>query len=135
MTVFNKNFRNLLRSVDASSPMDQDIRKMMEDKFGPPDRAEDADPETGDADRTAWGLRKVEELSSAQHAPPTGSTTRWLFETPFEDEPPAERQNAGSVRAAVCFSCGASAPASSCSKCKVARYCTRECQVIPNPPP
>lgn len=101
--------------------MDEDIRKMMEDKFGPPDRAEDADPKTGDNDRTAWGMRKVDELSSTEHE--ATSLTRWLVEIP------QQVAHAASAAAAVCFQCSAGAPKAGCSKCHVARYCSRECQV------
>ena len=65
----------------------------------------------------ARGLKKAEALQSTEGAP----ATRWSYEelcAPVRDLPPA-----------LCFACGAEGAASACSRCGVAKYCKRECQV------
>lgn len=102
-------------SVDGSlSGSDEQIEAMMQEHFGPKlsGRQETAH------ERTARGLRQLEDLHSIEGAPPI----RWSHQC--LNHAPARR-----IAPPLCFACGAEGAKSACAKCVVARYCTRECQV------
>lgn len=91
-------------------PDDPTMKKLMEDAFGPPSS------ETGD--RVARGMETLSVLSSEESA----SAIKWLEES-------AEGLLADQLQEPrLCFHCGASPAASSCSRCGVAAYCGKDCQ-------
>ena len=112
-----REMESLMRqtSVDGSlSGSDEQIEAMMQEHFGPKlsGRQETAH------ERTARGLRQLEDLHSIEGAPPI----RWSHQC--LNHAPARR-----IAPPLCFACGAEGAKSACAKCVVARYCTRECQV------
>ena len=100
--------------MDDSDDIDPTLKKLMEDNFGPPADA----GATQEEDRIAKGLETVQELSD----PAATSPIKWLHEGGESLAPPLEEPR-------KCFTCSKPNPSSSCAKCGVASYCSRECQV------
>ena len=103
---------------EEDQPLDPTLKALMEDAFGPPEGKDNAKekPEMAQQDKLAKGLETIDQLSS-----PDAAAIRWLHEGGLCKPPPLKEPR-------LCFYCQKPSPASSCSKCKVAVYCGRECQ-------
>jgi len=88
---------------------DPTIKALMEESFGPSEGAPMS------ADRIERGLDKMAALS-------TGEAGLEFLEENATGLAPSE------LDTRLCFRCGTTAPASSCARCGVAGYCSRECQ-------